>query len=346
MLLSGAPVNSHMNLKISLVTNDDAPQCGRPLGLAFDTLKPENLIVMDSSTGIFELNVNTKKLKIVILVNDEVGKEVRASICVLKKKMHFNSNLFSSLLAQNPRRSKLINSVAVAKNGDIYYTESTSDVEIDKVFLSMFLNPSGRLMHFERKTKKVTVLVDRLFFGNGIVISPNEEFLVVSDLGRNKLIEYWIATKRIDTVGVFANNLPGCPDNIVADDKGIWVALPIASDPDNLAFFQRLTEYPTIRKFIARTLYLLEAFLKNCYKYTSLDYFKTLIFKINSYETYSFMLPKRASVLRFDWKGKLIASYHTYDGNSYTHAMELNGKLYLGSFSYDFIARVDRRDHE
>jgi hypothetical protein len=36
------------------------------LGLAFDT-KGNNLIVMDSSTGIFELNIDTNKLKIVVL---------------------------------------------------------------------------------------------------------------------------------------------------------------------------------------------------------------------------------------------------------------------------------------
>jgi hypothetical protein len=46
------------------------------LGIAFDTLKNDTLIVMDSSTGIFELNVVTKKLKLVLLANEAVGKEV------------------------------------------------------------------------------------------------------------------------------------------------------------------------------------------------------------------------------------------------------------------------------
>jgi hypothetical protein len=62
------------------VDKETVPHCGRPLGLAFDTLNEDNLIVMDSSTGIFELNVKTKKLKLIILSTDLVGKEVRAKL--------------------------------------------------------------------------------------------------------------------------------------------------------------------------------------------------------------------------------------------------------------------------
>lgn len=59
--------------------------CGRPLGLAWDTIKEDNLIVMDSSTGIFELNVKTKKLKLIVLTNQVVGNEVRTFTSVTFK---------------------------------------------------------------------------------------------------------------------------------------------------------------------------------------------------------------------------------------------------------------------
>jgi hypothetical protein len=63
-----------------LAPNEKVPFCGRPLGLAFDKSKNDTLIVMDSSTGIIELNVVTKKLKLIILNVEEVGREVRKSL--------------------------------------------------------------------------------------------------------------------------------------------------------------------------------------------------------------------------------------------------------------------------
>lgn len=60
----------------SLDAEDTYPHCGRPLGIAFDT-KGNNLIVMDSSVGIFELNIDTNKLKIVVLAAESFGTPVR-----------------------------------------------------------------------------------------------------------------------------------------------------------------------------------------------------------------------------------------------------------------------------
>ncbi|KAG5679180.1 hypothetical protein PVAND_008769 [Polypedilum vanderplanki] len=294
--------------------------CGRPLGLAFDTLKEDTLIVMDSSTGIFELNIKTKKIKYIVLSNDFIGKE-------------------------NPRQSKLFNSVTVAKNGDLYYTESTSDVEIDKVFLSFLLNPCGRLVHVERKTKKATVLIDRLFFANGIVLSPDEDFLILSELGSGRILRYYLTEKKAGLIDTFIDELPGTPDNLSADKNGIWVALPMTTTPLKMMFFQNLAPYPTIRKFFARTIHLADSFFMNAYKYSSLGFFKTLSLKVNSFTTYPFLFPNRASILRLDWDGKIVAAYHADDGSFYTHVMEKDGKLYLGSFVHDYIAVVDRQKH-
>ncbi|KAL7047232.1 hypothetical protein ACKWTF_002833 [Chironomus riparius] len=302
--------------------NEKIPMCGRPLGLAWDPSKNDTIIVMDSSLGVLELNVKTKKLKRVIFNNEEVGRE-------------------------NPREQKLVNSAAVAKNGDIYYTSSTSDVELNQIFLSFFLNPSGRLIKFDRKTKKTTVLLDRLFFANGVALSPNEDFVVVSDLGRNRLIKYYISGKQADYHTIFVDNLPGVPDNLTPDEKGLWVAIPIASEPDNMLFFQKLSQYPTIRKFFARALYLTGALLNKIYSYVPNEAIKSAALTIDSFGSYKFLYPQRSSIIRLNWNGEVIESYHSFDGSSYTHVLDTNdGKLYLGSFFQDYIARVDRRNHD
>lgn len=256
--------------------------------------------------------------------------------------------MLTNFFPQNPREQKTINSVAVASNGDLYYTESTSDVEINQFFLNLLANPNGRLIHYDRKNKKTNVLLDRLLFANGVALSPDEEFVVVSDFGRNRLMKYYIAGKRADTYHVFADALPGCPDNLTPDDKGLWVALPWASDRDNMIYFQKLAQYPTIRKFFSRVVYLSSYMFKRLFVYTQIEQFKTLAMKVDSFETYGFLFSNnRATILRLNWNGKVIASYHSFDGSFYTHVLDKNdGKLYLGSFTHDYIARVDRKNHD
>lgn len=309
--------------------------------MAFDKSKNDTLIVVDTSTGVFELNVVTKKLKIVFLNDQIVGNEVR------KHKVFDKAGPLNKLFSQNPRKHALINSVAVAKNGDLYYTESSSDFEINQVFLTLFLNPSGRLIHYDRKAKKARVLLDRLFFANGVALSPNEDFVVVADFGRGKLIRYFLTGNKADTYSSFVDSLPGSPDNLTPDEKGLWATLFFSSEPDDVIFYQRLTAYPTIRKFITRVLYYSSTMFKRLYVHTQVELFKTFAMTIDSFPTYAFLFPKRSTIVRFNWNGKILAMYHSNDGSHYTHVLDPNdGKLYLGSFTSDFIARVDRKNHD
>jgi hypothetical protein len=224
----------------------------------------------------------------------------------------------------------------------LYYTESASDVEINRVAFSLLLNPSGRLIHLNRQTKKATVLLDRLYFANGIALSPNEDFVIVSDLGRSKIIRYIL---KADAAVTFAENLPGFPDNIMADKNGIWVALPITGDPDHPIYFQKLAQFPTVRKFLARLLYLTESFFKSVDQYAQNEFSKQMSSHFSAKLLSMFMSSKRATILRLNWKGETIAEYHSFDSAFYTHVLEVDGKLYLGSFTNDYIARVNRRDH-
>lgn len=50
--------------------------CGRPLGMAFDTLNPDQLIVADAYYGIWELNVKTFEQKQIVKPSTELGKNV------------------------------------------------------------------------------------------------------------------------------------------------------------------------------------------------------------------------------------------------------------------------------
>lgn len=93
---------------------------------------------MDSSAGIYELNPTTGVKK--LLVSADVAIE-------------------SGDKTLPARKGKFFNSVAVAKNGDLYFSDSSSDYDFTKVASNFLVNPSGRLMHYSRSTSKVTTLI-------------------------------------------------------------------------------------------------------------------------------------------------------------------------------------------
>ena len=51
-------------------------RCGRPVGMALDT-QSDNLIVLDSSQGVFELNLKTGQKTQLVSDKDVIGSQVR-----------------------------------------------------------------------------------------------------------------------------------------------------------------------------------------------------------------------------------------------------------------------------
>ena len=60
------------------------------------------------------------------------------------------------------------------------FSHSSSEYGINQIVLSAFPNPSGRLIHYSRETRKTTVLLDKLWFANGIALPSTEDFVVVA----------------------------------------------------------------------------------------------------------------------------------------------------------------------
>ena len=62
---------------------DENLQCGRPLGIAFDTMG-ENLIVVHSSKGIFEVDLKSGDQKLLVSDQDLIGTEVSQRTLIIE----------------------------------------------------------------------------------------------------------------------------------------------------------------------------------------------------------------------------------------------------------------------
>lgn len=61
------------------------------------------------------------------------------------------------------------------------------------------------------------VLVSNLSFPNGLVISPNEDFIVVSEMSVSRLLKVYISGKLKGQTSVFLDKLPGRFLEVISD---------------------------------------------------------------------------------------------------------------------------------
>lgn len=240
------------------------------------------------------------------------------------------------------RPANLFNSVAVSKSGDIFWTDSSSDFKLEDGVYALFANPSGRLFQYNRASKQNKVLIDELYFANGIALSPTEEFVVVAETAASRLNRYYLKGAKAGQTEVFIDRLPGLPDNLTPDADGLWVPLVLSVDNENPGLWQSAANAPLIRKFLSRVLALVELPFKIVESVYPNFYTQTAVHKIGHFESLAGLEPPRQTILRLDWSGKIIGSLHGFDKSVHgvAHVLENGDYLYLGSFANKYLGRV------
>lgn len=290
--------------------------CGRPLGMAFDTIG-NNLIVADAYYGIWSVDLGNGRKTQLVSPKEELDGKIR-------------------------RPAKIFNSIAVSKSGDIFWSDSSSDFQLEDGIFTVLANPSGRLFQYSRSSKQNKLLIDELYFANGVALSPNEDFIVVAETCASRLRKYHLKGAKAGEIEVFIDRLPGTPDNLTPDADGIWVPMPLAADKDHPSVFHSAANAPLMRKFGARVLALIELPFKMIEIVYPNVYTRSIVHKIGHFETLG--APPRSTIVRLDWNGKIVGSLHGFDksARSAAHVLEDGDHLYIGSFlsSVNYIARV------
>ncbi|CAO2205693.1 unnamed protein product [Urochloa humidicola] len=169
--------------------------CGRPLGLRFHN-SSGNLYIADAYMGL--MRVGPKGGEATVLATEAVGVPLRFT-----------------------------NGVDVDQvTGDVYFTDSsTTYTRAEHQKVTQTLDSTGRIMRYDPRTNKVTLLQSGVMYPNGIAISADRTHLIVALTGPCKLMRYWIRGPNAGTSELFTS-LPGYPDNVRPDGKGgYWVAL-------------------------------------------------------------------------------------------------------------------------
>ncbi|WP_165778854.1 SMP-30/gluconolactonase/LRE family protein [Leptospira perolatii] len=114
-----------------------------------------------------------------------------------------------------------VNDLDVSSDGTVYFSDASSKFRSEEYLYDLMEGvPHGRLMKYDPREKRSTVLVKDLFFANGVALSANEDFLLVNETYKYRIHRYWLKGPKAGTSEVWVENLPGFPDNISSDRKG------------------------------------------------------------------------------------------------------------------------------
>lgn len=164
---------------------------GRPLGIEIDR---ERAIVCDAKRGLLQLDLRTHQLQVLV-----DAREHGLGFC---------------------------NNAAVARDGSIYFSDSSRQVGIDHWRGELFAHSgSGRLL--KRSPDGVlSVLIEGLEFANGVALAEDESFVAVAETTAYRVRKLWLTGLLAGSQDALIEQLPGFPDNLSRDAEGrIWIAL-------------------------------------------------------------------------------------------------------------------------
>jgi sugar lactone lactonase YvrE len=251
---------------------------GRPLGLIFD--HEGNLIVADAMIGLLSISPDKK----VTVLSMEAGG------------VPF----------------KCTNDLDIAADGTIYFTDASYKFPLAQLKADLLEHqPNGRFLAYDPKTKQTRVLLNDLYFANGVAVSPDQSFVLVNDTGAYRIRRYWLKGPKAAQADIFIDNLPGFPDGISSNGRDtFWVALVNRRD----AALDWLQPHPFLKKMVLRLPNFLQPNIK-----------------------------RYAFALGLDVNGKVVKNLQDPSPNCFTqiaNVVEHKGELYFGSIGEKAIGRI------
>jgi hypothetical protein len=195
----------------------------------------------------------------------------------------------------------------------IYFSNTSSKVvfsrkNVRKIILEV--KPDGGLYSYNPEKKEVKTLIDSSFFGNGVTVSQNDEFVLMVDLTKYRIVKYWLKGEKKGETEIFMENLSGLSNGISRRaDGSFWLGFTTRRDD----LLDKIQSRTGIKKFI--------------------------------YSIPLWLQPKQESfgmIMHINENGKILKTYYDTTGKIVSEASSIeehNGYLYLGGDLTNHIGR-------
>ncbi|XP_057466604.1 protein STRICTOSIDINE SYNTHASE-LIKE 4-like [Actinidia eriantha] len=214
----------------------------------------------------------------------------------------------------NGNEIRLAGDVIEASDGSLYFSVGSTKFGFHNWHLDLLDGkPNGQLLKYDPSSKDTSVVIDGLYFANGVALSADQDYLVVCETWKYRCLKYWLSGEDKGKTQIFVDNLPGGPDNInLAPDGSYWIA--------QLQLISSRFEFVHTSKV-----------------------FKHLIATFPGLYELVKGVDKKAMVVNVAADGKIIRSFDDPTGevmSFVTSALEFDDHLYLGSLTSNFIGKL------
>jgi sugar lactone lactonase YvrE len=172
---------------------------GRPLGL--ELLPDGRLLVADAHEGLLAMEIGSGAVE--RLVDTVHG-----------------------------HRMVFCNNAAVATNGDIWFSDSSTKYSIERWKHDFVQDTRTGRLYCRRADGSVEKHLDGLAFANGVALAADESYVAVAETAARTVVRLWLTGDRAGQRDHLCHDLPGYPDNIARGSDGlIWVTIASPRDP-------------------------------------------------------------------------------------------------------------------
>jgi hypothetical protein len=185
---------------------------------------------------------------------------------------------------------------------------------------------SGRLLQYNFKTRTTTLIMDDIWYANGVALSPDKkEYVLVVETCGFRVIKKWLTGPKAGQQEDFIANLPGFPDGITQakgkenGNDGYWISLVVPLSPIILYFLQSMTA----RYFLS---------------WLQLELLSHVVM------LQRLIIPKWACVIHVSPNGEILEIVLDPNGSmvsTVSAVTEHNGKLFMGNLGGNFVSIVD-----
>ncbi len=286
-------------------------------GLIFTGLADGRIIAIDPATNDFTDILNTGGRPLAMQFAREAITNVQTDLIICDAPLGLlaitpSGELKTLTNEVNGTAIRFADDLDISSDGVVWFSDASTRYGIhDTLYEGMETPAAGRLLSYDLKTGKTEIALEGLHFANGVALSKDESFVLVAETYRYRIQKYWLKGSKAGQTELFADNLPGYPDNITrAPDGGFWVALVNGRD-ENL---DALMPSSFMRKLIFRALRLIK-------------------FEPPWGETWALYL---------DESGKVIHALDARHSDIYavTNVKEKNGLLFLSSLQNNAIGII------
>lgn len=140
--------------------------------------------------------------------------------------------------------------LTIAGDGTVWFSEASTRFSPEQAALDAVEGkPTGRLLSYDPRTKQTRVRLQGLRYANGVVMGPDDAFVLVVETFGYRVARLWLKGDRAGEGDLFAQGFAGLPDNITRDAQGrFWVALIKERSP----ILDAISPHPALRRALMR----------------------------------------------------------------------------------------------